>query len=143
MKIVINRCFGGFGLSTKALKEYAKLKGFEIFFYKQIKYKYSDGEEKFERVDSELPNAFLSIYKKDFGKIVNNLHIKENEKFYFSGDNIERTDKDLIKVVELLGEEANGMCAKLKIIEIPDNLNYEIDNYDGIESIEEKHRSWY
>ena len=29
-----------------------------------------------------------------------------------------------------------------KIIEIPDDIEWEIDNYDGIESIHEKHRSW-
>lgn len=54
----------------------------------------------------------------------------------------ERTDPDLIYVVEELKEEANGEHAKLKIVEIPDGIQWEIDEYDGMESIEEVHRSW-
>jgi hypothetical protein len=58
--------------------------------------------------------------------------------FYFDRDN-----PDLIAAVEELGERANGFAAKLKIVEIPDGIEWEIDEYDGMESIEEKHRSWY
>ncbi len=54
----------------------------------------------------------------------------------------ERTDKNLIQVIEELGKEANGSCAELKIIEIPDDIEYEISEYDGAESVHEKHRSW-
>jgi hypothetical protein len=48
----------------------------------------------------------------------------------------------LVQVIEELGEEANGSHAKLEVIEIPDGVEYTIDEYDGIESIHEKHRSW-
>ncbi len=48
----------------------------------------------------------------------------------------------LIKVCEQLGEKANGRFADLKIVEIPDGIEYEIDEYDGLESIHEKHQSW-
>jgi hypothetical protein len=41
-KTVINSCFGGFGLSTFAQKKYAKLKGFELFFYKRTKFAYKN-----------------------------------------------------------------------------------------------------
>ena len=43
---------------------------------------------------------------------------------------------------ETLGEKANTRFSDLKIVEIPDGVDYEIDEYDGIESIHEKHRSW-
>ena len=33
MKIVINKCFGGFGLSLKAMKLYLERKGKEMFVY--------------------------------------------------------------------------------------------------------------
>ena len=36
MKIVINRCYGGFGLSEKAIDEYAKLSGKDDFKYYDI-----------------------------------------------------------------------------------------------------------
>ena len=51
-------------------------------------------------------------------------------------------DKDLVEVVELLGDKANGSYAKLRIVEIPDDVNFVIEEYDGIESIHEAHRSW-
>ena len=56
--------------------------------------------------------------------------------------NFERNDPVLVQVVETLGDKANGRCAKLRIVEIPDNVNWEISEYDGNESVEEVHRSW-
>lgn len=35
MKLVVNKCHGGFGLSPIAIAEYLKLKGKECFFYKK------------------------------------------------------------------------------------------------------------
>ena len=54
-----------------------------------------------------------------------------------------RTDKKLVECVETLGEKADGYCAELKVVEIPDDVNWEIDEYDGLESIHEVHRVWY
>ena len=56
---------------------------------------------------------------------------------------IARNDPILVYVVETLGNEANGSFAKLRIVEIPDDVNWEISDYDGMESVEEVHRSWY
>ena len=83
MKIVINACYGGFGLSKEALKK-----------------------------------LNMDEYK------------------------IKRNDPLLIKIIEELGEKANGNYANLKIIEIPDDVEYEIEEYDGWEWISEKHRIW-
>ena len=54
----------------------------------------------------------------------------------------DRTDPLLIEVIEELGDAANGSCAKLKVIEIPDGIKYEIEDYDGNESVHEVHSSW-
>lgn len=53
---------------------------------------------------------------------------------YFSVDDYERHDPDLVAVVEELGSRANGMCAKLVVEEV--SGLYRIDEYDGYESIE-------
>lgn len=54
-----------------------------------------------------------------------------------------RTNPKLVEVVERLGSErASGHFAKLKVIEIPDGIDWVIDDYDGIETVHEKHRSW-
>lgn len=54
----------------------------------------------------------------------------------------QRNDPRLVKIVEKLGEEANGRFAKLKVIEIPDGVEWEIEEYDGYEHVAEKHRTW-
>ncbi len=58
-------------------------------------------------------------------------------------DEIWRTNKRLIKAVESIGiKESSGELAELEIVEIPDGIQFEIDNYDGVETIHEIHRSW-
>lgn len=56
--------------------------------------------------------------------------------------NDKREDPKLIKVVEKLGKKANGYCAKLKVVQIPSDIEYKIEEYDGAEWIAEKHRIW-
>ena len=64
-----------------------------------------------------------------------------NNKF-FSNREIKRDDLTLIEVVEELGDTASGKYADLKIIEIPDDVEWQIEEYDGCEWIAEKHRTW-
>lgn len=142
MKIVINNQYGGFGLSTLAIREFLKLKGKEAHFYGMD---YSD--RKFHYTKIENPNKdslFMDCFTKDFGEKFNSEEIPEQEwkKHNFSVKSIDRTDKDLIEIVERLGEKANTRCATLKIIEIPDDIDYEIEEYDGNEWVAEKHRTW-
>jgi hypothetical protein len=61
----------------------------------------------------------------------------EGLKGFYDRD-INRADPVLIQVVEKLGEKANGMCAKLRIEDVPEGTLYRIDEYDGYESIETK-----
>lgn len=55
---------------------------------------------------------------------------------------IYRDDPNLVEVVEILGSEADGTHAQLKIVDIPDGINYTIEEYDGIEHVAEVHRTW-
>jgi len=48
---------------------------------------------------------------------------------------IDRHDPDLVAVVERLGDKASGDFAKLRITEVYGP--YRIDEYDGIETVEE------
>ena len=140
MKIVISQCYGGFGLSLLAKKEYAKLKGFKLFFYKQTKYEHCDGVEEYVRVETSDDGSLIMNLKKDLGAVISKW--PSDNDIYFSDYEIDRTDKDLIKVVEKLGKKANGQCADLKIVEVPDDINYEIEEYDGNEWIAEHHNTW-
>lgn len=48
----------------------------------------------------------------------------------------------LVKAVGFLGNKANGEGAGLKIVEIPDGVEWQIDDFAGAETIHEKHRTW-
>ena len=56
--------------------------------------------------------------------------------------NIPRDDPILIQVVEELGEASWGSAAELKIVDIPDDVEWEIEDYDGQEWVSEVHRTW-
>lgn len=161
MKIVINASFGGFGLSPAAVKRLAELKGRECYFFRtEIAKKQRDlgrfldyipatpeeASESFLWSAFDIPNPEeLLAHKKDWAEMTEEERKASNE--LYSKHNItsrpdDRTDPDLIKVVEELGDAANGRCARLKVIEIPDGIEYTIDDYDGQETVSEKHRSW-
>ncbi len=56
--------------------------------------------------------------------------------------NNHRDNPELVKVVEELGTKASGTCANLVIVEIPDDVEWFIDEYDGWETVREKHKTW-
>ena len=55
---------------------------------------------------------------------------------------IERNDPYLVQVVEHLGTAASGPYARLKIVQIPDGVEWTIHEYDGSEWVAEAHRTW-
>jgi len=100
-KIVFNNCYGGFGLSEKAVQRYSDLAGLGLTFHK----KYVIGLWEFPNGD------------------------------WWDEKDLSRSDPILVQVVEELGEEANGMYARLEIEELPAGTLYRIDEYDGLETV--------
>jgi hypothetical protein len=90
MKIVINACYGGFGLSKEALALFNERSGTVVTYDIEIK----------------------------------------------------RNDPILVEIVEQLGEAADNRFSELKVVEIPDDVQWTIEEYDGNEWIAEKHRTW-
>ena len=138
MEVVVNKCYGGFGLSLKAIKRYLELKGKECYFYKQTKYSYDNCEDEFQLIndsDKQISNIWVST--KNLGDITNDI-----DETFFSIYDIERTDPDLIKVIEELGMDVNDSYSKLVIVEIPNDVSWYIREGDGYETVEEQHRSW-
>lgn len=58
------------------------------------------------------------------------------------GVQIPRDDRMLVQVVEELAAGANGHCAALKIVEIPHDVRWKIENMHGVERVSEVHREW-
>lgn len=89
-KIVINACFGGFGLSQSAIDWFKEKHDIEVDQY-----------------------------------------------------DIERDDPKLVECVEALGSKvASGECSKLKVVEVPGGVKWEIEEYDGRECVAEAHDTW-
>lgn len=58
-----------------------------------------------------------------------------------------RTDVVMCSLVEEFGSAANGKYewggfADLKVVEIPDDVKWVIEEYDGVEWVSEVHRTW-
>lgn len=137
-KVILNKCFGGFDVSPKAYQLYAIYKGYSHL------YKYLPNNETYKLVDL-FDEHFVCFYvTKYFGKeISKNDILKEDwEKHILYLNDNNREDDILIKVVEELGDEASGRFGQLVVVQIPDDLDYVIDNYDGIETLHARVETW-
>ena len=114
MKIVINKKHGNFSLSEEAVLFYGDKKGLNII-------------AKQDEVVKDLCHYYLN---------------EEKEENSFCEWDIERNDPVLVEVVEQLGDLANTRHTRLKVVEVPDDVKWYIHDYDGIESVYEKHRIW-
>lgn len=140
-KVVINDCYGGFSLSPKALL-WLYDKGMtciacdvETYYGKNHAIRVKEDLQKWREHlsgNKELNDWYhMTVFSPD-------------EKFTLNPYGVpHRSDPLLIECIETLGsKEASGPCAKLKIVEIPDDIEYTIEEYDGIEHIAETHRTW-
>jgi hypothetical protein len=55
---------------------------------------------------------------------------------------IERTDPILVEMVEEDSGLYSGNFARLYVVEVPDDVEWYIHDYDGREHVAEKHRTW-
>jgi hypothetical protein len=130
-KIVINKCFGGFSLSHEAVLRYAEIKGIKLFPEKDhFWHYYLVPKKEYDRAVQE-----------SLGETGNYKQVNSSD-LYFCQRDIPRDDPALVQVVEEMEELASGDCGKLKIVEIPVGIKWEIDEYDGMESIHEVHNVW-
>jgi hypothetical protein len=132
-KVVINCCYGGYGLSKTAVLRYGELKDITLY---HVPDKFCDSYYLCP------PEEYEAVYAEDCKKPIGPGRFTDSNALYFSVGDIPRDDPTLIRVIEELGEAAAGDFAELKIVEIPESIEYEIDEYDGMESIHERHRSW-
>ena len=66
----------------------------------------------------------------------------QEPRFNQCGKLIPRDDQRLAQVVEELGGDANGYCAELKVVTIPEDVRWEISSVGGVEQVSEVHRTW-
>jgi len=140
MKVVINRCFGGFGLSHEAVMRYFEIKGITVYpeqgkdHWKFWTYWTVKPEDRIEFKEGE---DFYKMSMEDRAAY----NKAQSEQTVYERD-IERHDPALVQAVEELGDKANGKYAELAVVEIPDGVDYVIEEYDGNEHVAEAHRTW-
>lgn len=137
MKVILNKCYGGFGVSQEAYELYAKKKGIEIFSYKLE----CRNDKPIYRKTDMGSSIFTITFTKDFGDCVE-LSDDNSEKYILELCSNHREDPVLIEVVEELGDRANSPFSKLVVVDIPDGMEYEIDDYDGVETLHQKVEKW-
>lgn len=136
-EIVINDCYGGFSLSHEGILRYAEIKGDTLCPVKgrNMLYTYWKVPEN-ERV-KELPGNWQSHSleaRQEYNK-------KYDEQTLYDRE-IPRDDPALVQVVKELGKRSFGDHASLRVVEIPDDVEWQIEEYDGNEWVAEKHRTW-
>jgi len=140
MKVVINRCYGGFGLSHEAVMRYFEIKGITVYpeqgkdHWKFWTYWTVKPEDRLEDKEGEAFYAMSMEDRRAYNATQSAQTVGERE--------IERHDPALVQAVEELGNAANGSHAELAVVEIPDDVDYIVEEYDGMEHIAEAHRTW-
>jgi hypothetical protein len=112
--IVINTQHGGFGLSKDAQIVYLERAGIPYITK--------------ARDDRHSTDRYGPII------MVNGIHWHDKD--------IARDDPILVTLVTELGKVACGEHARLKVVRIPADVDWQIEDYDGKEWVSEKHRTW-
>lgn len=139
-KVVVNRRFGGFGLSDAAHYAYASRKGLTLYPEPL------DGCTGIITYWTVPPEARpTELLGKEWEAATEDQRKAANEAYSAAqiyDKDLPRDDPDLVAVVELLGPAANGEFAQLDVAEIPADVEWYIHEYDGSEYVAEKHRTW-
>ena len=138
--IVINDCHGGFGLSAMAIERYHDIMNRPVWIETNrmcslVKTVWLVPVD--QRV--ELPGP------KEWQTMTDQEKLNYNDRYnnqVWSDRDLVRDDPVLIQVVRELGTKANAPVAKLKIVEIPVSVEWQIEEYDGKEWVAERHRTW-
>ena len=141
MKVVINRCYGGFDLSHEAVMRYYEIKGITVYPEQSEEYwrfwTYWTVKPE-DRMESKYGDAFYAMSLED-----RRAYNAAQDAQTVSSREIERHDPALVQAVEELGQQSWGSHAELVVVEIPDGVDYIVEEYDGMEHIAETHRTWY
>jgi len=124
MRVVINTCFGGFGISDEAAEWLINERGWTLTYY--------------------TPKG--NLFNPDADFVVNTEHISMMGLYSLARwrrhENELRCRPDLIDCIKTLGTKVNTRFSELKVVTIPNSIEWQIEEYDGIEHIAEKHRTW-
>lgn len=135
MKLILNDCHGGYGLSPEAVLRISQLKGITLY------------PEDDDRFGGHTPSTYWLV------PVEQRVHMLDQEEWMgmtleqrlehnakhlsqiFNPRKIPRNDPHLVQVVEELGDKANGRFAKLRVVEIDASKPWFIDDSTGKERV--------
>lgn len=130
MKIAINVSYGGFRLSNECIMRYFELQNKPVWFQNDYVFLVPPCEHIYnKRYNDNIQNIDTSFEK------------KWREQSFFPKE-IDRSDPFLIKAIQELGLKASGWGSYIKIVDIPDDVDWMICESEGKEWVAEKHRIW-
>ena len=112
MKVVINKGFGSFCLTNEQFERVLELKGIE----------FDTKTSEFDWVDYFIKGT--------------------DQPLDFDVWDIDRSDPELVQMVSESEHVVDDWSDGLKVVEIPDGISWQIDDYDGNEWVSETHRTW-
>ena len=141
-KVVINSCYGGFSLSKEGMKRYCEIKNIPCWIEEDKKFKSLGIFTAWtlpvdQRIESKEGESFYEMSMED-RQAYNQKYSEQTLSHY----DIPRDDPALVQLVEENAELYAGRHAELKVVEIPDGVNFQIEEYDGNEWVAEVHRTW-
>lgn len=150
-EVLINRDYGGYGLSYPVVQKIADIKGDKIYWYAHIdNNKNVNPSDNNKDVYKRIPYKDLHKYSsvkltattKDYGE---STYVPIFDRYKYDLFNLNvmhqvdkhyRTDKTIIEAVKSLGlQKSSGSYCILKIVRIPKYCYFTIINYFGRESI--------
>lgn len=134
MKVVINKS-GTFALAPAAMKRAIAEKAAIVTVYDE--HFYYGGKPRELDMFTDVGDGF----EEGYGERV---YWKDGKIYTLDATNAAaRCDSVLVRIVEEMGIAVNGSSAQLHVVEVPDDVDWLIDESDdGREIIEEKHRTW-
>lgn len=139
MKVVIATTHCGFTPSPVLVQKYLDRKGKECHVYELID----------KTVAAWVPtdiyhHGLIFIFTKYYGPKVDLGIVNDEDHFNpFWWEKQYRTDPDFIAAVESMTEqEIAAERSTYKVVEIPDDVQWQLESDEGIEWIAEKHRTW-
>lgn len=139
-RIVINKCHGGFGLSNEGVLRYLELCNIPVWSEVNnglMPFKYWLVPPSGDRVTEPNVEEWSSMSMQE-----RQAHNQKYSEQVFYDRDIPRDDAFLVQTVLELGEKSFGRHAELKVVEVPGDIEWVIEEYDGNEWIAEVHRTW-
>ena len=115
VEVVINNRHGGFGLSTEAVEWLRE-------------HDYAAGDR------CKLPGEEYDDGSGVVDSFIGPVAPIDDDSF--------RAAEGVVEAVKELGSDANGDHASLEIVEVPEGVDWTIEEYDGAEWVAEEHRTW-